>query len=161
MLLRPLPVLRALLTLVPALLPFGVPAQAIQRCEAADGSTSYSNAACPPASRAVKALPPAIQPSEEAQKEARERLQRDKDASRLLEAQRQPGHAQARTGQAYVSVEEARRAADCAYLRAELDSNRRLRNVLTTRRYYATEDVEQMDAREAELAADYRRFCNR
>lgn len=159
MLLCPLPVLRALLTLVPALLPLGVPAQTIHRCEAADGSISYSNAACPPATRTVKALPPATQPTEEAQKEARERLQRDKDVSRSLEAQRQPGPA--RNGEAYVSVEEARRAADCAYLRAELDSNRRLRNVLTTRRYYATEDVEQMDAREAELAADYRRFCSR
>ena len=63
--------------------------------------------------------------------------------------------------EAVVPAEEARRAADCAYLRAELDANRRLRNVLTTRRYYSTEDVEQMDAREAELAADYRRFCTR
>ena len=34
-------------------------------------------------------------------------------------------------------------------------------NVLTTRRYYSTEDVDQMDAQNAALAADYRRFCSR
>ena len=106
-------------------------------------------------------MPPATQPTPEAQKEARERAQRETDVAQALAARRQQPTPSGRSGQAYVPVEEARRAADCAYLRAELDSNRRLRNVLTTRRYYSTEDVEQMDARDAALAADYRRFCSR
>jgi hypothetical protein len=140
----------------------GVFAQsAISRCEGADGSISYSNAECPPGTRDVRPVAPAAQPDPQAQKEARERVQREKDLAKGLAAQGQPANPQARPGQAYVPVEEACRAADCAYLRAELESNRRLRNVLTTRRYYSTEDVEQMDAREAELAADYRRFCTR
>ena len=151
--------LLASLTLVPAT---GVFAQStIQRCEGADGRVSYSSTECPPGTRAVRSVSPASQPSAEAQKEARERAQREKDLAASLAAARQPAAAQARAGQAYVPVEEARRAADCAYLRAEIESHRRLRNVLTTRRYYSTEDVEQMDAREAELAADYRRFCTR
>ena len=109
----------------------------------------------------MRPVAPAAQPDPQAQKEARERVQREKDLAKGLAAQGEPANAQARPAQAYVPVEEARRAADCAYLRAEIESNRRLRNVLTTRRYYSTEDVEQMDAREAELAADYRRFCTR
>lgn len=140
----------------------GVFAQsAISRCEGADGRISYSNAECPPGTRAVRPVAPAAQPSEQAQKDARERAQREQDQAKALAAQGQPPAAPGLPGQAYVPAEEARRAADCAYLRAEIESNRRLRNVLTTRRYYSTEDVEQMDAREAALSADYRRFCTR
>jgi Domain of unknown function (DUF4124) len=147
------------LTLAPAT---GVFAQsAITRCEGADGRVSYSNAECPPGTRAVRPVAPAAQPSEQAQKEARERAQRERDQAKAQVAPQQPTAANARPDPGYVPVEEARRAADCAYLRAELESNRRLRNVLTTRRYYSTEDVEQMDAREAVLSADYRRFCTR
>ena len=160
MLLPPLPrLLLAGLTLASAT---GVFAQsAINRCEGADGRISYADAACPPGTRAVRPVAPATQPSPQAQKEARERVQREQELAKALAAERQPTSAQARPGTAYVPVEEARRAADCAYLRAELESNRRLRNILTTRRYYSTEDVEQMDAREAALSADYRRFCTR
>jgi hypothetical protein len=136
-------------------------AQAIQRCEAADSSVSYSNAECPPGTRPVRAVAPAARPSAQEQQAARERLQRDQAVAKELAARRQQAPTAVARNQAVVPVEEARRAADCAYLRAEIDANRRLRNVLTTRRYYSTEDVEQMDAREAELAADYRRFCAR
>ena len=140
----------------------GVFAQsAITRCESADGRISYSDAQCPPGTRTMRPIAPAPQPDPQTQKEARERAQREKDLATSLAAQRQPTTGQARPGQAYVPIEEARQAADCAYLRAEIESNRRLRNVLTTRRYYSTEDVEQMDAREAALSADYRRFCTR
>jgi hypothetical protein len=143
------------------LLASAVAAQPIQRCESPDGRVSYSNSECPAGTRNARALPQATQPSPEQQREARERLQRDQAAATALAARRQPVPATVARSQGYVPVDEARRAADCAYLRAELDSNRRLRNVLTTRRYYSTEDVEQMDAREAELVADYRRFCSR
>jgi hypothetical protein len=151
---------RTLLVAVLALIPAGPWAQTIQRCEGPEGRIVYSNAECPPGTRAVKALSPATQPSTEARQEARARAERDRDAAKALQAQREPAAPPSR-GQAVVSAEEARRAADCAYLRAELDASRRLRNVLTTRRYYSTEDVEQMDRREAELAEDYRRFCSR
>jgi hypothetical protein len=39
------------------------------------------------------------------------------------------------------------------------DSWRRLRNVLTTRTDYSTEDVEAADARTNELITEYRRVC--
>lgn len=156
------PLLRPLLAGLTLASAAGVFAQAaITRCEGADGRVSYSNAECPPGTRAVRPVAPAAQPSEQSQLEARERAQREQDQARALAAQREPTAAKARPDPAYVPVEEARRAADCAYLRAEIESNRRLRNVLTTRRYYSTEDVEQMDAREAGLSADYRRFCTR
>jgi len=151
---------RTLLVAGLALISTGPGAQTIQRCEGPEGSIVYSNADCPPGTRAVKALSPATQPSAQAQQAARARAERDRDAAKALQAQREPAASPAR-GQAVVSAEEARRAADCAYLRAELDASRRLRNVLTTRRYYSTEDVEQMDRREAGLVEDYRRFCSR
>lgn len=151
---------RPLLVAVLALMSAGPGAQTIQRCEGPEGRIVYSNAECPPGTRAVKALPPATQPSPEAQESARARAERDRNTAKALQAQREPAAPISR-GQAVVPAEEARRAADCAYLRAELDASRRLRNILTTRRYYSTEDVEQMDRREAELAEDYRRFCAR
>jgi hypothetical protein len=156
----PVPLRPSLFGATLALVTAGVCAQSIQRCEGGDGRVAYSEGACPPGTRAVRSIAPPARPSPEAQKAARERAQRDKEVAQTLAAQRQPAAA-ARTGQAYVPVEEARRAADCAYLRAELDSSRRLRNVLTTRPYYSMDDVDQMDAHEAALAADYRRFCTR
>jgi len=153
------PILAGLLLATLAVQPAGVLAQSIRRCESADGNVSYSDTACPAGTRAARGVASATQPSAEAQKEARERAQREKDVAQSLSAQRQP--VPARSAQGYVPVEEAQRAADCAYLRAELDSNRRLRNVLTTRPYYSNDDVDQMDAREATLAADYRRVCTR
>jgi hypothetical protein len=136
-------------------------AQSIQRCEAADGSVVYSNEPCPRGSRAVRALPPATQPSADAQQAARERSQRERELALSRAAQRGGGTPAPPRSRAVVPLEDAQRAVDCAYLRAELDSNRRLRNVLTTRRYYSTEDVELMDARDTELAENYRRFCSR
>ena len=141
------------------LLPASAVAQTIQRCEGANGRVSYSNEECPAGTRPVRAVAPAAQPSPEARQEARDRAQREREVAQRLAAQRQPAPPPA--GQPYVTADEARRAADCAYLRAELDSNRRLRNLLTTRPYSSTEDVEQMDARNAALSADYRRFCSR
>ena len=139
--------------------PAGLQAQSIRRCESADGGVSYSDSACPTGTRASRSVTSATPPSAEAQKEARERARREKDVAQSIAAQRNA--VPTRSAQAYVPVEEARRAADCAYLRAEVDANRRLRNVLTTRPYYSHDDVEQMDAREAALAADYRRVCTR
>ena len=60
---------------------------------------------------------------------------------------------------AATSDSELRKATDCGYLRAAIDSSRQLRNVLTTRSYYSTEDVEAADARTSELITEYRRVC--
>ena len=153
------PPLAGLLLATLAVQPAGLLAQSIRRCDSADGSVSYSDTACPAGTRAARSVISAAQPSAEAQKQARERAQREKDVAQSIAAQRQP--LSTGSAQGYVRVEEAQRAADCAYLRAELDSNRRLRNLLTTRPYYSHDDIEQMDAREATLAADYRRVCTR
>jgi hypothetical protein len=165
---------RALLLLTALLLPAVASGQApvasaqrpiaaaptIHRCEAPHGRITYSDTDCPAGSRAVKALAPARQPDAAAQKEARERAQRYHDLATDLAAQRQQSRQSVRPA-AYVPAEQARRASDCAYLRAELDASRRLRSVLTTRPYYSYDDVEQADARTSQLAADYRRFCSR
>lgn len=155
----PLRLLPALL-FTALLLPAAAPAQTIHRCETPGGRITYSDADCPPGSRAVKALAPARQPGAAAQKEARERTQRYNDLATDLAARRQQSRQAVRPA-AYVPADHARRASDCAYLRAELDASRRLRHLLTTRPYYSYDDVEQVDARTSQLAADYRRFCSR
>ncbi|MBA2546826.1 MAG: hypothetical protein H0V16_00020 [Burkholderiaceae bacterium] len=129
-------------------------AQTIQRCEGAGQRITYANAECPAGTRAVKALPPAPPPSAQSRAETKAQLQRDKDA---VKTQQKPV-VQDKALRA-PSSSDLQKAADCGYLQASLDSSRQLRNVLTTRPYYSTEDVEEADARINELAAEYRRVC--
>ena len=135
------------------MLPSVTLAQAIQRCEGANQRITYSNAECPAGTKPVKALAPAPKPSAESQAAAQEKLQRYRD-----ELKAQPKNAAAQPAPA-ASDSELRKAADCAYLRASIESSRQLRNVLTTRSYYSTEDVEAADARTNELITEYRRVC--
>ena len=154
--------LRSLLVLAFALAICGGAGAEIRRCEAPNGDITYSNEDCPKGTRAVRPVAPARQPTPEERKAAQERAQRQKALGQAIGQNRQPAQAPASGApQGYVPVEEARRAADCAYLQAELDASRRLRNVLTTRPYYSSDDVEQMDARTAQLASEYRRVCTR
>lgn len=143
------------LALVSALLPTTLHAQAIQRCESADRTITYSNAECPPGTKAVKALAPAAQPSQEARDSAAARLKRETDQAAAFENQRRQQQAQA------AQDDVVRRTADCNYLEAEINTMRRMRNVLTNRPYYSLDDVEQMDAHTARLVVEFRRVCGR
>ena len=154
--------LRSVLAFTVALAVSGSAGAQIRRCEAPGGDITYSNEDCPPGTRAVKSVAPAAQPSPEERTAAQERAQRQKAVGQAIGQNRQQAQPSTPVApQGYVPVDEARRAADCAYLQAELDASRRLRNVLTTRPYYSSDDVEQMDARTAQLANDYRRVCTR
>lgn len=135
------------------MLPPIAPAQTIQRCEGTSQRITYSNAECPPGTRAVKALAPALQPSPENRAAAQAKLQRYRDESKAPQKTPRPQSTQVANDSA------VRKAADCAYLQASIDSSRQLRNVLTTRPYYSTEDVDAADARTQELVAEYRRVC--
>jgi hypothetical protein len=135
------------------MLPSVALAQVIQRCEGANQRITYSNAECPAGTKPVKALAPAPQPSEQSRAAAQAKLQRYRDESKTAAktAGSQPVPA--------TSDSALRKAADCGYLQASIDSSRRLRNVLTTRPYYSTEDVDEADARTNELITEYRRVC--
>lgn len=135
------------------LLPAGAWAQAIQRCEGANQRITYSNAECPAGTKPIKALAPAPQPSADDRAAAQAKLKSyQEDFKTQQEKQRQPP--------TQAAVDNAiQKAADCGYLQAAIDSSRRLRNVLTTRPYYSTEDVDKADARTNELIAEYRRVC--
>lgn len=128
-------------------------AQAIQRCEGANQRITYSNAECPADTKPVKAVAPAPKPSAESQAAAEKKLQRYR-----AEFKAPSKNAPAQTASA-TSDSELRKATDCAYLRASIDSSRQLRNVLTTRPYYSTEDVDAADARTNDLTTEYRRVC--
>lgn len=135
------------------MLPLTAAAQTIQRCEGANQRIAYSNAECPAGTKAVKALAPAPQPSAESRAAAQAKLQRYRDESKST------AKTAVRPQQAAAAPDAVRKAADCGYLQASIDSSRRLRNVLTTRPYYSTEDVDEADARTTELVAEYRRVC--
>ena len=64
------------------------PAQAIQRCEGADGRVTYSNNACPQGSRAVREVETSDAVSSGDQKAARDRAQRDSKQLNELERNR-------------------------------------------------------------------------
>jgi len=135
------------------LLAAAAPAQQIQRCEGPGGRISYSNSACPEGTRAVGEIKAAPAPSPEAQAAAREKAARDAQTAAALAQQRQ-------TQQASLAQQHQKeRAANCAYLRGEIDSLRRLRNVMVNRPYYSLDDLQQMDDHAAQLVADYRRVC--
>ncbi len=135
------------------MLPVCASAQAIQRCEGANQRIVYSDTACPAGTKPVKALKPATQPSAEASAAAQARLQRQRDEAKAQQKQQSQVVTPAETDSA------VQKAADCGYLRAAIDSSRQLRNVLTTRPYYSTEDVDAADARTRELLTEYRRVC--
>jgi hypothetical protein len=141
--------------LLSALLPTILYAQAIQRCESADRTITYSNAECPPGTKTVKALPPAAQPSPEARDAAAARLKRETDQAAAFENQRRQQQIQAAQDDA------VQRAADCSYLAAEINTTRRMRNMLTNRPYYSIDDRDRMDEHAARLVAEYERVCGR
>jgi hypothetical protein len=136
-----------------ALLSADLSAQSIQRCESPGGSITYSNADCPPGTRPVRSLAPAAQPSPEARAAAADRARRETERAAAYEEQRQKQQAEAAQDNA------ARRTADCSYLEAEINTTRRMRNMLTNRPYYSLDDLNQMDEHAARLVAEYRRVC--
>jgi hypothetical protein len=136
-----------------ALFATDLPAQSIQRCESPDRRITYSNAECPPGTKAVRSLAPAPQPSPEASEAAAARAKRESERAGAFEEQRKKQQAEAAQDKA------VRQTADCSYLVAEINTLRRMRNMLTNRPYYSLDDVNQMDEYAARLVAEYRRVC--
>jgi hypothetical protein len=134
-------------------LPGTLLAQQIQRCEDASGKITYSNTECPSGTSPVKALKAAPAPSPEAQQAARDKAARDAQEAQQLGQQRQQQQAIA------TAQQQSQRDADCAYLRGEIDSMRRLRNAVVNRPFYSIDDLDQMDRHVAGLQEQYRRVC--
>lgn len=134
-------------------LPGTVMAQQIQRCEDARGKITYSNTECPPGTSPVKALQAAPAPTPEAQQAAREKAAREAQTAQQLGQQRQQQQS------IETAQQQSQRDADCAYLRGEIDSIRRLRNALVNRPFYSLDDLDQMDRHVAGLQDQYRRVC--
>ena len=137
-------------------LPHGVQAQAIQRCEGPNQRVTYANSECPPGTKPTRAVTPAPQPSAAARAAAEAKLQSYREQSK---APVQPPRAPAAPAAPAAQDAALQKAADCGYLQAAIESERRLRNVLTTRPYYSTEDVDDADARARALLDEYRRVC--
>ena len=136
------------------IVPATVAAQPIQRCEGAGGRVTYSNSECPEGTKPIKAVQAAPAPTPEAQRAAREKAARDAQAVQQLAVERQAQQVTA------AQQQQDQRVADCAYLRGEIDSIRRLRNALVNRPYYSLDDLDQMDQHAAQLTAQYRRVCS-
>lgn len=128
-------------------------AQQIQRCEGPGGRITYSNTACPEGTRTAGEVKAAPTPTPEAQAAAREKAARDAQTAAALSQQRQAQQA------SLAQQQQTERAANCSYLRGEIDSLRRLRNVMVNRPFYSLDDLQKMDDHAAQLVADYRRVC--
>ena len=89
----------------------------------------------------------------EAQQAAREKAAREAQAAQQLGQQRQQQQS------IETAQQQSQRDADCAYLRGEIDSIRRLRNALVNRPFYSLDDLDQMDRHVAGLQEQYRRVC--
>jgi hypothetical protein len=139
---------------VALIVPATVAAQPIQRCEGAGGRVTYSNSECPEGTKPIKSVQAAPVPPPEAQRAARDQAARDARAARQLAEEQKAQQA------AVVRQQQDQRVADCAYLRGEIDSIRRLRNAMVNRPYYSLDDLEQMDQHAAQLTAQYRRVCS-
>ena len=136
------------------IVPATAAAQPIQRCEGAGGRVTYSNSECPDGTKPIKAVQAVPAPPPEAQRAAREKAARDAQAVQQFAVERQAQQATA------MQQQQDQRVADCAYLRGEIDSIRRLRNAMVNRPYYSLDDLEQMDQHAAQLTAQYRRVCS-
>lgn len=136
------------------IVPATVAAQQIQRCEGAGGRVTYSNSECPEGTKPVKAVQAPPAPPPEVQRAARDQAARDAQAAQQLAQQRKAEQATA------IQQQQNQRVADCAYLRGEIDSIRRLRNALVNRPYYSLDDLAQMDQHATQLTAEYRRVCD-
>lgn len=130
-----------------------VRAQSIQRCEGATGKITYSNGDCPEGTRPVRSVQTDPPPTPEAQQAARAKADSDDRRAQQLAAKRQVQQVQVQEQQ------QTQRQADCAYLRGEVDSTRRMRNLLVNRPYYSLDDLEQMDQHAERLMSEYRRVC--
>ncbi len=139
--------------LVALAIPGTLLAQQIQRCEGPGGKITYSNTECPTGTNPVKALQAAPAPSPEAQKAARDKAALDAQAAQQLGQQRQQQQAVA------ITQQQSQRDADCSYMQGEIDSIRRMRNVLVNRPLYSLDDLAQMDHHVAGLQEQYRRVC--
>jgi uncharacterized iron-regulated membrane protein len=145
-----------------ALIPLGAAAQGIQRCEGPGGRVTYANDTCPEGTRPVRTVDAAPAPTPEAQQAARDKAARDAAAAQALSEQRRTQ--QAATAQRERDAQrqrESQRAADCAYLRGEIQSTYRMRNMLVNRPYYSLDDLAAMEQHAAQLTADYQRTCGR
>jgi hypothetical protein len=136
------------------IVPAAVATQPIQRCEGAGGRVTYSNSECPEGTQPVKSVQSAPTPTPEVQRAARDQAARDAQGAQQLAEQRKAQQATAARQQ------QDQRVADCAYLRGEIDSIRRLRNALVNRPYYSLDDLEQMDQHANQLTIEYRRVCS-
>ncbi len=75
-------------------------ARAVQRCESAQGTVTYSDAPCPPGTRAVREVDAAPAPVPSDQKAARERAARDSKALQEAQARRRAEEAEAQRARA-------------------------------------------------------------
>lgn len=135
-------------------------AQGIQRCEGPGGRVTYANDACPEGTRPVRTVDTAPAPSPEAQQAARDQAARNAAAAQTLAEQRRAQQAAgAQRERETQRQREAQRATDCAYLKGEIQSTYRMRNMLVNRPYYSLDDLAAMDQHAAQLTADFQRAC--
>jgi hypothetical protein len=130
-----------------ALAAAAVQAQDVQRCEAADGRVTYSNAACPAGSRPVRSVntSPPVQVDE--RRAAQARAKKEMATADKLERERAAEQAQQERLAAQRKKETAKTASGCERAKRELAVARNSRAALDQRAF----TVSQVDKAEREV----------
>lgn len=140
-------VVKVAAVLAAALAATALQAQEVQRCEAADGRVTYSNAACPAGSRPVRSVntSPPVQLDE--QRAAQARAKKEIATADKLERERAAAQAQQERLAAQRKKETAKTASGCERAKRELTVARNSRAALDQRAF----TVPQVDKAEREI----------
>jgi hypothetical protein len=91
-------------------------ARAVQRCESAQGTVTYSDAPCPPGTRTVRQIDAAPVPVPSDQKAARERATRESKALQEAQARRRAEEAEAQRARANALKLAQKKQGECRQL---------------------------------------------
>lgn len=123
-------------------------AQAVQRCESADGKVTYSNTQCPDGTKPVRSVNTSPPVAVDEQKAAKERAKREAGEAKALEKSRDKEAAEAQRAAAEQKKAQAKERERCEKARKDLTQAMDARAAL--HRKAAT--IQQMQKAEDEIA---------
>lgn len=139
------------------LLPAGLPAQTVQRCESKDGRVTYSNTTCPEGTAPVRKVNTEPPISVDDRKGAQERARKESAAAKQIDKEQAQQEARDRKQADERAKADAKAKERCANARRELDRSRASRGELNARPS-APEKIEKAESeirrRESEVARE-------
>ena len=138
-------------------------AQTVQRCEAADGKVTYSNAACPDGTKSVRQVNTAPPIAVEEQKAAKDRAKRDvanaKEAEKARDKGRETEEAKADRAAADQKKAQAKERERCDRAKRDLERARTARASLLQQRPATIDEMQKADREISKRETDAAKAC--